>query len=104
MSILINLTNLHNQLSDLCIRMGYSSAYCRNFRILWHIIFLLSHVQNSQESRSEFQLVALTPAGQANINEQYLPLTDKRVSDFRRPDRKELGVMLKLCADCMVVH
>ena len=57
-------------------------------------------MQNSQDSRSEFQLVALTPVGQANINEQYLPLTVKRLLDFRRSafcDVEKLGVVLKLC-------
>jgi len=65
---------LHNQLSDLCIRIWYSSVYSRDSCFLWHTVFLLWHVQNNQNYRSEFQLVAQTPAGQADINEQYLPL------------------------------
>lgn len=80
-----NMMNLHSPLSDLYITIWYSSVYSRNSCFLWHIGFLLWHVQNGQDSRSEFQLVApLTPVGQADINEQYLPLTDKRVPDFKR--------------------
>lgn len=71
-----NTMNSHNQLSDIHIRTWYGSVYSRIFCFMWHIVFLLWHVQNGQDSRYESQLVALTPIGQNNINEQYSSLTD----------------------------